>query len=99
MPKSKNRRKNAGKKTSAVVQAAASTGAADLESATPKVGPVKYLGQVRQEARKVVWPGWPEVYKTTILVMIMVVLMGAFFFVVDWAVANITQFILGFGEK
>ncbi|WP_427452300.1 preprotein translocase subunit SecE [Litorimonas sp. WD9-15] len=96
MPKSKNRRKNAGKKPAAIEAAAAASGSA--ESATPKVGPVKYVGQVRQEARKVVWPGWSEVYKTTILVMIMVVLMGAFFFVVDWALANIVQFILGFGE-
>jgi len=99
MPKSKNRRKNAGKKAPVVAQAAASAGAAETDSAMPKVGPVKYVGQVRQEARKVVWPGWPEVYKTTILVMIMVVLMGAFFFVVDWAVANITQLVLALGEK
>lgn len=63
----------------------------------PKVGPVKYVGQVRQEARKVVWPAWPEVWKTTLLVMLMVVLMGAFFFVVDWALANIVQFVLSFG--
>jgi preprotein translocase subunit SecE len=103
MPKSKNRRKSGQKPgkgqstgsaapTPAVASAAGSDGAA-----APSVGPVKYVGQVRQEARKVVWPGWPEVWKTTILVMLMVVLMGAFFFVVDWALANIVQFILGFG--
>jgi len=49
-----------------------------------KVGLVKYLGQVRQEGRKVVWPTRQETTTTTILVMIMVILMGAFFFVVDW---------------
>ena len=68
------------------------------EKTADKVSPVKYLGQVRQEGRKVVWPSWNEVYKTTILVMIMVAIMGLFFFVVDWALANIVQLILGIGR-
>lgn len=62
-----------------------------------KVGPVKYLGQVRQEGRKVVWPTSRETITTTILVLIMTVLMGAFFFVVDWIVGLIINFVLGFG--
>lgn len=96
MPKSKNKRKNAGKKKSVGAPAAATSSAAPV-TAAPKVGPVKYIGQVRQEARRVVWPGWPEVWKTTVLVMILFVLMGAFFFVVDWALANIVQLVLGLG--
>lgn len=64
-----------------------------------KVGPVKYLGQVRQEGRKVVWPTSRETITTTILVLIMTVLMGAFFFVVDWIVGMIIQFVLSFGGK
>ena len=68
------------------------------EKTTEKVSPVKYLGQVRQEGRKVVWPSWNEVYKTTILVMIMVAIMGLFFFVVDWVLANVVQLILGVGR-
>lgn len=64
---------------------------------TDKVGPVKYVGQVRQEARKVVWPTWRETLTTTILVMIMVVLMGIFFFIVDWALASLIKIILGLG--
>ena len=101
MPKSKNRRKNAGKKkpANAQVVAEASAASSETDASAPSVGPVKYVGQVRQEMRKVVWPGWPEVYKTTILVMIMVVIMGIFFFAVDTVVANVTQFILGFGER
>ncbi|MBC6403686.1 MAG: preprotein translocase subunit SecE [Hyphomonadaceae bacterium] len=59
-----------------------------------KVGPIKYLGQVRQEGRKVVWPTWRETVMTTILVMIMVILMGAFFFVVDWFVATGLRLVL-----
>ena len=70
---------------------------ADNKASEDKVSPVKYLGQVRQEGRKVVWPTWAEVYKTTILVMIMVAIMGLFFFVVDWALANLVQLILRIG--
>ena len=70
---------------------------AENNTSAEKVSPVKYLGQVRQEGRKVVWPTWPEVYKTTILVMIMVMIMGAFFFVVEWVLANLVQLILSLG--
>ena len=62
-----------------------------------KVSPVKYLGQVRQEGRKVVWPTRQETVTTTILVMIMVLLFGAFFFVVDMFVRLLVNFVLGFG--
>jgi preprotein translocase subunit SecE len=71
---------------------------ADAKSDSPaKVSPAQYVQQVRQEARKVVWPTARETYVTTVLVMIMVVIMGAFFFVVDWVLANLVQFVLGFG--
>ena len=98
MPKSRKRKPKKDKSASgvAVAAAAASSSASDAE-ATPKVGPVKYVGQVRQEARKVVWPTWRETLTTTVLVMIMVVIMGIFFFFVDWALANIIRFVLSFG--
>jgi preprotein translocase subunit SecE len=67
--------------------------------AAPKVGPVQYVGQVRQEARKVVWPTWRETLTTTILVMIMVVLMGIFFFFVDWILGSAVRGILGLGGE
>ncbi len=70
---------------------------AETKPAKDKVGPVKYVGQVRQEARKVVWPTSRETITTTILVMIMVVLMGIFFFIVDWALASIIKLILALG--
>ncbi len=76
--------------------AIAKAGNAKADSA-PKVGPVQYLGQVRQEARKVVWPTWRETLTTTVLVMIMVILMGIFFFIVDWALASIIRIVLGLG--
>ena len=70
---------------------------ADTKPAKSKVGPVKYVGQVRQEARKVVWPTSRETITTTILVMVMVILMGIFFFIVDWALATIIKLFLGLG--
>ena len=97
MPKSKNKRKNAGRKKKPAATPAVKEAAAASETAAPKVGPVKYVGQVRQEARRVVWPGWPEVWKTTILVMILFILMGIFFFFVDLALANIVKIVLGIG--
>ena len=62
---------------------------------TDKVGPVQYLGQVRQEGRKVIWPTRQETITTTILVMIMVVLMGGFFFVVDMFLRFFVELVFG----
>jgi len=96
MPKSRTRKPKAGKAAPTEAKLASSAAAADAEAA-PKVGPVKYVGQVRQEARKVVWPTWRETLTTTILVMIMVVLMGIFFFFVDWALASLVRLVLSLG--
>jgi preprotein translocase subunit SecE len=64
-----------------------------------KVGPVKYVGQVRQEGRKVVWPTPRETVITTIMVLIVMVMFGIFFFFVDWLAANGTQVVLGIGSE
>ena len=65
---------------------------------TDKVSPAQYLQQVRQEGRKVEWPTWRETYVTTIQVMIFTLIMGAFFFVVDWGLANVVELIFGLRE-
>ncbi|MBL4854652.1 MAG: preprotein translocase subunit SecE [Robiginitomaculum sp.] len=67
------------------------------EKTKPKVGPVKYLAQVRQEGRKVVWPSMRETVTTTIMVIIVMIIFGIFFFFVDWAAANGTTAILKIG--
>lgn len=64
-----------------------------------KIGPVKYLEQVRQEGRKVVWPTSRETMITTILVLILMVLFGIFFFFVDWIAANTIKFLLSIGTS
>jgi len=67
------------------------------EKTAKKVGPVKYLAQVRAEGRKVVWPTLRETVTTTIMVIIVMIIFGIFFFFVDWAAANGTTAILKIG--
>ncbi len=63
-----------------------------------KIGPVKYLEQVRQEGRKVVWPTWRETMITTILVLILMVMFGIFFFFVDWIFSNGVSYLINIGN-
>lgn len=94
-PRQKNKRSKA---KSGQTQREAPIQPVQPSAMAPKVGPVKYVGQVRQEARKVVWPTRRETIVTTILVMIMTVLMGAFFFLTDTIISTIVNFIIGFGS-
>lgn len=68
------------------------------EKQAKKTNPVEFVGQVRQEARKVTWPTWRETMVTTGMVLVLTVFMGAFFFVVDWLAANGTQIFLNIGK-
>jgi preprotein translocase subunit SecE len=49
----------------------------------------------RVELRKVVWPSREETVQTTIVVFIFAVLMGVFFFVLDWILTYLTRFLGG----
>ncbi|MEM1138508.1 MAG: preprotein translocase subunit SecE [Pseudomonadota bacterium] len=60
----------------------------------PKVGPFQFIQQVRQEVSKVTWPTRNETVVTTIMVFIMVVLAGIFFFLVDLVLRQVMQLIL-----
>nr|WP_245531401.1 preprotein translocase subunit SecE [Asticcacaulis biprosthecium] len=61
--------------------------AADTADKAPKkpFNPMKFFSEVRQEARKITWTSRKETWVTTVFVMIMVVLAGFFFFIVDAA--------------
>ena len=59
--------------------------------------PVRFFSEVRQEGRKVTWTSRRETVITTIMVLIMVTLAGLFFFVVDWILSAIVQFLLNIG--
>ncbi len=48
-----------------------------------RVGPGQYLGEVRDEMRKVAWPKWPEVRRFSIVVLITVLVYTAYVFGLD----------------
>jgi preprotein translocase subunit SecE len=48
-----------------------------------KTGPVEFVQQVREEARKITWPTRKEVMVSTVMVLIMVAFASVFFLIVD----------------
>lgn len=56
----------------------------------------QFFTQVKQEASKVTWPTRKEVVATTIMILIVVLLVGLFFFGVDAVLYRVVQAILGF---
>ena len=46
--------------------------------AKERVGPFKYIREVRDEMRKVAWPKFPEVRRYSIIVLVTVVIVTAF---------------------
>lgn len=48
-----------------------------------KTSPIEFIRQVQAETRKVVWPTRRETVMTAVMVMIMTVLLGLFFFGID----------------
>ena len=59
-----------------------------------KTTPGEFIRQVRAEAGKVVWPTWPETYKTAIFVAIMMILLAVFFLGVDQAFGAVVRWLL-----
>lgn len=60
-------------------------------------GPLNYLKEVRQEAKKVTWPSRKETIASTIAVFIMVALASVFLFLSDQILAWLVSLILGIG--
>ncbi|MSO60099.1 MAG: preprotein translocase subunit SecE [Ilumatobacteraceae bacterium] len=48
------------------------------KSGAERIGPVRYLREVREEMSKVAWPKWPEVRRYSIVVLGTVVLFTAY---------------------
>ena len=69
----------------------------DIATRQPRrrVGPLKFIQEVRAEAGKVTWPSWKETYLTTIMVLIMVTVAMVFFAVVDYTLGLGLNFLLG----
>jgi preprotein translocase subunit SecE len=51
----------------------------------------------RIELRKIVWPTRDETVKTTLVVVAAIVIMGIFFWILDWILGSITRALTGQG--
>ena len=56
-----------------------------------------YVQSSRVELRKMVWPTRQETWRTTFVVFVFVVVLGVFFWIVDWALAKGMRFVTGQG--
>jgi len=74
--------------------------AATAEARAPKkpFNPMKFFGEVRQEARRITWTSRKETWITTVMVLIMVVLMSIFFYVVDAGLGFVVTFVTKIGQ-
>ena len=57
--------------------------------------PLKFMQEVRQEVAKVTWPSRREVFVTTIMVFVMVVVTSLFFLAADQIMRIAVSFLLG----
>ena len=64
-----------------------------------KTSPGEFIRQVRAETAKVAWPTGRETMQTTLMVMLMTLLLGVFFFALDSVFTAIVQLLLGFVAK
>ena len=64
----------------------------------PRTSPLQFLSQVRAEMRKIVWPSRKETWITSVMVLIMVLLAAAFFWVVDTVLGVAFRYIISFGS-
>ena len=76
---------------------AGQTVAADTAAPKKRTSIPQFLGQVRAEGRKIVWPSRKEVMQTTILVLIMTSILAVFFLGVDQVLGRAVKFFLGLG--
>ena len=88
----------AGAKPQMAGAASASTVAVDTPSAKPRTSPAQFFGQVRAEARKIVWPSRKETWITSVMVFIMVMLAAVFFWIVDAGLSFASRYVLAIGQ-
>ena len=53
-----------------------------------------FFGDVRNEMRKVTFPGRKEVQATTLVVIITVIIFGIYFYVIDQAIGSAVHWVL-----
>jgi preprotein translocase subunit SecE len=57
----------------------------------PEFSAARFLREVFDELRKVVWPTWGELYRYTLVVIFTVIVIGAFIGGVDYALGEIAK--------
>ncbi len=75
-------------------QTAAVSARAEGHAPKKPFNPLQFFREVRAEAKKISWPSRRETWITTVMVMIMVVITSAFFFVVDLVLSSGVTWIL-----
>jgi preprotein translocase subunit SecE len=58
----------------------------------------QFVQSSRVELRKVVWPTTQQTWQVTLVVFVVVVVMGLFFWGLDWALGSLTRWLTGRGE-
>ncbi len=53
-----------------------------------------FIEEVRNEMRRVTWPGRREVYATTVVVVLVSVFFGVYLWVVDLALASVVRWLI-----
>ncbi len=66
----------------------------NTETQTERTSPVKFVRQVKQEAKKVTWPSRKETVTSTIVVIVMVIIAALFFLLVDFLASGAIRAIL-----
>ena len=61
------------------------------DEAQPQGGAGRFLREVYDELRKVVWPTWGELYRYTLVVIFTVIVIGAFIGGVDYALGELAR--------
>jgi preprotein translocase subunit SecE len=64
----------------------------------PRTNPIQFIQQVRAEAKKITWTTRQETTLSTIMVFVMVVIAGIFFFFTDLAIRSLISWLLSFAS-
>ena len=59
---------------------------------------VRFFRDYKSEVKKIVWPGYKEVIKNTLIVLVMCLIVGILIWVVDFGLGQLLNLILGVGK-
>ena len=62
-----------------------------VEPAPSSFSLVRFLREVYDELRKVVWPTWGELYRYTLVVIVTVIVIGGFIGAVDYGLGELAK--------